>query len=144
MQFLAEKQKAGHKVFYLSADSSIISDSLTKLVFDINKSGVSYLVIDEIHKYPGWQREVKTILDSFPKLKLIVSGSSSLHLNYKVADLSRRHIMLRAKGLSFREYIERNYSVNLNKYSLSEILNNTDEIINQIINVFQKNQLNLS
>jgi len=105
LQFLYEKKKAGNKVLYLSADSSIISNSLAELAFEVNKSGVSYLAIDEIHKYTDWQREVKTILDSFPKLKLIVSGSSSLHLNYKVADLSRRHVLLRAKGLSFREYL---------------------------------------
>lgn len=142
LQFLHKKQKDGHKVLYLSADSSVISRSLTELAFELNKSGVSYLAIDEIHKYADWQREVKTILDSFPKLKLIVSGSSSLHLNYKAADLSRRHIMLRAKGLSFREYLEKNYSLNLKKYSLIEILENLDSIVNEIISVFQENKLN--
>lgn len=143
LQFLSEKQKSDNKVLYISADSSVISASLTELAFEVNKSGVSYLAIDEIHKYTDWQREVKTILDSFPKLKLIVSGSSSLHLNYKVADLSRRHIMLSAKGLSFREYLEKNYSLNLSKYSLTEILENIDIVVTQIINVFQEQRLNL-
>jgi predicted AAA+ superfamily ATPase len=143
LQFLHQKQKFGHKVLYLSADSSVISHSLTELAFELNKSGVSYLAIDEIHKYADWQREVKTILDSFPKLKLIVSGSSSLHLNYKVADLSRRHIMLRAKGLSFREYLEKNYSLNLKKYSLIEILENTDSIVNEVINELQDKKINV-
>ena len=143
LQFLHKKQQDGHKVLYLSADSSVISSSLTELAFELNKSGVSYLAVDEIHKYADWQREVKTILDSFPKLKLIVSGSSSLHLNYKVADLSRRHIMLCAKGLSFREYLEKNYSLNLKKYSLIEILENTDSIVNEVINELQDNKINL-
>lgn len=143
LQFLLEKQKAGNKVLYISADSSIISTSLTELAFETNKSGVSYLALDEIHKYAEWQREVKTILDSFPNLKLIVSGSSSLNLNDKSADLSRRHIMLHVKGLSFREYLENHYSIVLNKYTIFEILENFHNLPTEIISVLQARKLNL-
>lgn len=143
LQFLLEKQRAGHKVLYVSADSSVISSSLAELAFEFKNGGGTYLAIDEIHKSNDWQREVKTILDSFPRLKLIVSGSSSLHLDYKAADLSRRHIMLRAKGLSFREYLEQNYALYLAKYSIIEIVENADSIVSKIINSAQERKLNL-
>ncbi len=102
-----------------------------------------YLAIDEIHKYNGWQAEVKTIVDSFPNLKLIVSGSSALKLDYASVDLSRRHIMLDAQGLSFREFLSKNYAINFDNYTLVEVLSNANEIAVHITREFVKHKLDL-
>src|SRR3990172_4974331 len=63
------------------------------------------LILDEVHKYPNWNQELKNIYDSFPRLKIIFSGSSSIDLIKGRYDLSRRVVLYRLPGLSFREYL---------------------------------------
>lgn len=142
-QFLLNRQKKGSKVLYVSADSTLLDIGLAKFAHEYQKRGGDYLAFDEIHKYDGWQAEVKTILDSFTNLKVLVSGSSSTSLDYASTDLSRRHIMLSAQGLSFREYVEKTHQLKFSSYSLRDILNNSEEIVPQITKVFRHSSLDL-
>lgn len=142
-QFLLQKQKNGFNVLYISADSTLLNLQLAELAQEYYKRGGEYLAIDEIHKYIGWQAEVKTILDAFSHLKLIVSGSSSLNLDYASADLSRRHSMLHAKGLSFREYLNKNYHTAFEIYSLAEILASANVLSVAITKVFTHKKIDL-
>lgn len=87
--------------------------------------GGTHLFIDEVHKYQGWQREIKNIYDSYPKLHIVVTGSSILKLNDSLdADLSRRHRQYTLEGLSFREYLKLENVADLAVLSLDEILEN--------------------
>lgn len=142
-QFLLQKKIDGFTVLYISADSTLLNIKLAELAQEYYKRRGVYLAIDEIHKYIGWQAEVKTILDAFSHLKLIVSGSSSLNLDYASADLSRRHVMLHAKGLSFREYIHKNHQIHFNVYSLTEILSSASELAVSISKTFKTYKLDL-
>jgi predicted AAA+ superfamily ATPase len=143
LQYLLDKQKHDHKVMYVSADSTILTTSLAELAHEFYKRGGNYLVVDEIHKYPNWQQNVKTIVDAFPSLKLIASGSSSLHLNYAAADLSRRHIMIQAKGLSFREYLNKNYHTKYAIINLQDILIHAAEIAVNIVESFKNTKIDI-
>lgn len=128
-QYLAFKQKAGSRVLYFSADSIYLDSRLVDIAMEYNDRGGEYLAIDEIHRYTGdWQKELKTIIDSFPQIKLIVSGSSAISLDYATADLSRRHVMINAKGLSFREYLSLSVGINLAICSLADLLQNAEEV----------------
>lgn len=142
-QFLLNKRNNGNKVLYLSADSTLLNTTLAEFAHEYYKRSGVYLAIDEMHKYNNWQAEIKTILDSFSNLKLIVSGSSSLKLDYASADLSRRHVMLHAKGLSFREFVNKNFQLNLEPYTLKEIISSPEEITIYIANQFRKEKLDL-
>lgn len=63
-------------------------------------------MVDEIHKYPDWSRELKMIYDLRPDLQVVFTGSSILDIDRgEQADLSRRAIMYEMQGLSFREYL---------------------------------------
>ena len=64
------------------------------------------LCIDEIHRYKNWNQELKNIYDSYPKLPVIFSGSSSIDLIKGKYDLSRRAILKTMYGFSFREFLE--------------------------------------
>lgn len=128
MQYLADKRDDGESVLYLSADSVYLSDALDDVVMKFNAGGGDYVAVDEIHKYPHWDRYVKSFLDSFPRIKLITSGSSSLSIEQKSVDLSRRHLMLNARGLSFREYVLMNYHIDLNVYTLKQIITQHEDI----------------
>jgi predicted AAA+ superfamily ATPase len=143
-QYLSEKQKSGYKVLYFSADSSYLDSRLVDLAMEYNDRGGEYLAIDEIHRYTGdWQRELKTIIDSFPRLKLIVSGSSALKLDYAKADLSRRHLLIKAKGISFREYLKLNLGFDLKVFSITELLKDAEEICHVIRKIFADQKLDL-
>ena len=134
-QYLAEQRNEGRKVLYYSCDSSFGSDTS---LFDIAKSFSTYDVIafDEVHKRENWDQQIKNIVDNFPHLNLLVSGSSSLKI--KQADLSRRHIKLRVKGLSFREYLGFKLKRELPKWSFPDFISNHIEIGAQLLEGFEK------
>jgi predicted AAA+ superfamily ATPase len=62
------------------------------------------------------------------KLKVIFSGSSAIELEHAKADLSRRAVMYRMNGLSYREFLEVKLGIELSSYSLEELLENHLEI----------------
>lgn len=113
------------KALYVSADDLYFSENrLFDLADDFYKNAGEYLFIDEIHKYPDWSRELKNIYDSFPTLKVVFTGSSILDILKGSADLSRRAIIYKLHGLSFREYLKLFHNYDAEVYSLEQIINN--------------------
>ena len=85
----------------------------------------THLFLDEIHKYPNWQQEIKNIYDSYPQLHLVITGSSMLKLEESLtADLSRRHRLYTMEGLSFREYLALEGIADFPVLTLEDILAN--------------------
>ena len=93
---------------YVSADNIFfLENSLIDLVDYLYKHTTTrLLLIDEIHKYPNWRLELKNIVDTFPSFQIFFSGSSMIDLVQGKYDLSRRVVLHRLCGLSFREYLE--------------------------------------
>ena len=111
------------KVLYISADHTFFTThTLVEVADDFSKEAGSLLVIDEVHKYPDWSRELKQIYDTHQDMKVIFTGSSVLDIIDGVADLSRRVLHYTMYGLSFREYLELFHHISVPKYSLEEIL----------------------
>lgn len=95
--------------------------------------GGTHLFLDEVHKYKGWQQEIKNIYDSYPKLHVVVTGSSMLKIEESlVADLSRRHRLYTMEGLSFREYLQLEQVAELPVIPIEEILHNHFTLASQI------------
>ncbi len=108
---------------YVTADHTYFSGhTLTELADEVVKEDVHHLVIDEIHKYSGWSRELKQIYDSHADLQVIFTGSSILDIRKGSSDLSRRVLMFEMQGLSFREYLAMFKDIVMPVYSLEEIL----------------------
>ena len=95
--------------------------------------GGRILLLDEVHKYPNWQRELKNIYDTFSKLQVIFTGSSILHIYSGDVDLSRRVLKYELPHMSFREYLNLAYDYRLPAYTLDEILSNHLEVAQDII-----------
>lgn len=111
------------KWLYVSADHTYFSThSLSELADEFVKDGGKHLVIDEIHKYPEWSKELKQIHDGHGGLQVIFTGSSILDIKKGSADLSRRALIFSMQGLSFREYLSMFQGVNFPVYTLDEIL----------------------
>jgi len=120
------KENLDHKkALYVSADDMYFSENrLVDLADEFYKSAGEYLFIDEIHKYANWSRELKNIYDSFPSLQIVFTGSSVLDILKGSADLSRRAIVYKLYGLSFREFLQLFHNYQTEVYSLKQIINN--------------------
>lgn len=132
LQYLENLDVAFEKKLYFSADSIILSNiKLYDIADEFSKSGGEVLVIDEIHKYKNYEYELKEIYD-FLDLKVIFSGSSAMQLEHKKADLSRRAVLYRIEGLSFREFLELKTKKSFKSFSLEEILKDHTSIAHEI------------
>lgn len=94
--------------------------------------GGECLFLDEVHKYEHWAQYVKFVYDSFPRLKLVISGSSLLQILNAEADLSRRCINYNMNVLSYREYLQFYHNIKLPVYTLEDILTNADNIVSEV------------
>ena len=119
------------KALYVSADDMYFGENrLVDLADDFYKNAGEYLFIDEIHKYTDWSRELKNIYDSFPSLKVIFTGSSVLDILKGSSDLSRRAIVYKLQGLSFREYLKFFHNYETEVYSLKQVINKEVKLTN--------------
>jgi predicted AAA+ superfamily ATPase len=124
LQYIKENLDS-KRALYVSADDMYFGENrLFDLADNFYKNAGEYLFIDEIHKYNDWSRELKNIYDSFPTLKVIFTGSSVLDILKGSADLSRRAIIYKLQGLSFREYLKFFHNYETGVYSLEQIINN--------------------
>ncbi len=128
LQYLKSLDVEDDKKLYFSVDSIITSNlKLFDIAEDFYNQGGKVLVIDEIHKYKDFEIELKEIYD-FLDLKVLFSGSSAIVLEHKKADLSRRALVYRLKGLSFREFLELKLDKKFDSYKLEDILQNHTQI----------------
>lgn len=117
----------GH--LYITAESLWFTDhTLLDFADDFVKMGGQYLYIDEIHKYNGWSRELKLIYDMHPSLHVVFTGSSILDIKKGEADLSRRALIYKLEGLSFREYLSLKYQTDIPPFTIKQIINNEVEV----------------
>ena len=124
LQHIKEKLDS-KKALYVSADDMYFSENrLLDLADNFYKNAGEYLFIDEIHKYTDWSRELKNIYDSFPTLKVVFTGSSVLDILKGSSDLSRRAIIYKLQGLSFREFLKLFHNYEAKVYTLNQIINN--------------------
>jgi predicted AAA+ superfamily ATPase len=128
LQYLKALELPRYKKLYFSADSITLANySLYEIAEEFSRVGGEVLAIDEIHKYKNFERELKEMYD-FLDLKIIFSGSSALQLEHKKADLSRRAVLYRVHGLSFREFLELKLDKRFSTYTLDEITHNHIDI----------------
>jgi predicted AAA+ superfamily ATPase len=122
------------KALYVSLDD--ISNS-TQSIYEIAEAfelqGGELLCLDEIHKYENWSQELKSVYDSFPRLKVIASGSSALQIHKGSHDLSRRAIVYTMVGMSFREFLELHYHFDFKAYTLEDVLTDHVDIAENIV-----------
>lgn len=122
------------KVLYVALDDLFFTENtLYSLAEKFERLGGTFLLFDEVHKYPNWSREIKLIYDDFPKLKIIFTSSSILDIYKGESDLSRRAIAYELKSLSFREYLILFQEKEFSTYSLEEITQNHQEIALEIL-----------
>ena len=123
-----------HKSLYVRLDNSYFSThSLIDTAEQFYRQGGELLLVDEVHTYPDWSKDIKEIYDTFKPLRVIFTGSSLLHILNAQADLSRRCLSYDMQGLSFREYVQIYHNITLPRVSLTDILQTSHDIVNEVL-----------
>ena len=135
LQYIREnRNESPDEVIFLNMDDLHFSkNTLVDTAEEFVKKGGKYLFLDEVHKYKNWSQEIKNIYDYFPDLKIVVTGSSALDIYRGKADLSRRAILYKLQGLSFREFIALKYNLHFPVIELNSLLNDAQKIIPPIL-----------
>ena len=124
LQYIKEHLDANEALYVTADDFYFSTHRLVELADEFTKLGGKYLFVDEIHKHDDWSRELKLIYDYHSELKVVFSGSSVLDITKgTTADLSRRAVIYKMQGLSWREYLEFFHKISLPVYSLDDIIN---------------------
>lgn len=130
------------EAIYIPVDHTLVAKySLYEIAETfVKEEGVKLICFDEIHKYSDWSRDLKSMYDVFPGLRILASGSSALEINKSSHDLSRRAVAYHMPGMSFREFIEFTITprLKLNSYTLDEIVTNHETITHQIVEILEK------
>lgn len=118
-----------NEALFASLDNTWFANhSIFDLADEFYLNGGTHLFLDEIHHYPNWATEIKNIYDSFPKLKVVFTGSSLLQIYNSTADLSRRVVYEKLEGLSFREFLKFEKMGDFPVLSMKEIVENHQDI----------------
>jgi len=132
------------KALYVQTDHFRVgSRSLYDIAEEFNNLGGELLCLDEVHKYPAWSMELKSIYDTFPRLKIIASGSSALDITLGSHDLSRRAVVYPMTGMSFREFISLFHGLELPVFSMQEIIENHQRGAGIVIDALDKKNLKI-
>ncbi|MCC5917845.1 MAG: ATP-binding protein [Cryomorphaceae bacterium] len=134
LQHIADNFSEMNKALYVSLDNIwFTKNTLLELVDYFQAHGGTHLFLDEVHRYPNWSIALKNIYDSYPDLKVVFTGSSILEIYRSNADLSRRAVTYNLLGLSFREFLNFENKLNIEPFTLEDILQNHQRIAGMII-----------
>ncbi len=107
LQYARKNFGSGNEVLYITLDDIFFSENkVSDIAVQFSQAGGKLLLLDEVHKYPEWAREIKNVYDFYPDLKIVFTGSSISDMLRQSADLSRRSVQYYLPGLSFREFLQ--------------------------------------
>jgi predicted AAA+ superfamily ATPase len=87
-----------------------IKDLIPSLKYILSEG---YLFIDEITSIKNWPVEIKILSDMYPKLKIIVTGSSAVDLQEARKILARRAVFINLKPLTLNEFLRIKYKTEI-------------------------------
>jgi predicted AAA+ superfamily ATPase len=125
LQYIKKEYGLSNQALYISLDDLYFTvHNLIDFVEEFVAKGGTHLFIDEVHKYNNWSIELKNIYDTYSELRVVFTGSSLLEILNSRSDLSRRALVYNMQGLSFREYLNLNYKIELPTIKLDDLLTN--------------------
>ena len=108
LDFCKDHYKDNPSCLYVNINNLFFAmEGLFNFVERFYKLGGKVLLLDQIHKYPNWDRELREAYDRFPDLQIVFTASSILRVK------SNKYLhgiveMYNLSGLSFREFFRGN------------------------------------
>jgi hypothetical protein len=126
------------KILYVALDDLFFTENtLYSLAEHFSKTGGEILLLDEVHKYPEWSRELKLIYDDIPDIQVIFTSSSLLDIFKGESDLSRRVSSYNLHEMSFREYLEFQHGISFPVVSFEKLVTENEKIALQYTSNFK-------
>ena len=123
LQHILDNYKDLDQTLYVSLDDLwFTTHKLMDLVDWADRHGITRLYLDEVHRYREWSETLKNIYDSYPDMGIVYTSSSLLAMDNAKVDLSRRQTLYMLHGMSFREYLAFENSVDISPLSMDELL----------------------
>ncbi|NLK66173.1 MAG: ATP-binding protein [Campylobacteraceae bacterium] len=138
---LAQLASKNEGSLYLSLDDIEISNDITAIIREFVLNGGKYLYLDEIHKNKDISGVLKFAYDNFKDLNIVATGSSALEILKSSHDLSRRAIIYKMHGMSFREYLGLFYGINITPFNLDTILTTHQDIASDVAKSLKEKEL---
>ena len=133
LDFCKDHYKDNPSCLYVNINNLFFAmEGLFNFVERFYKLGGKVLLLDQIHKYPNWDRELREAYDRFSDLQIVFTASSILRVK------SNKYLhgiveMYNLSGLSFREFLELETGYKFPVYSFEEIVEHHEEIVNDIL-----------
>jgi len=123
LQRLFELNLPTNEAIFISLDDWFFTQhTLVETAEYFIKQGGKVLFIDEVHKYHNWALQIKNLYDCYD-LNIVFTGSSIIDIAKEEGDLSRRAVMYKMYGLSFREYLNIEYKFDFKELEWSDLTN---------------------
>lgn len=96
------------------------------------KLGGKVLLLDQVHKYPSWDKELRDCYNSFPDLQIVFTASSIVRIKSNeylkgVVD------MYNLSGLSFREFLELETGHHFPVFTFEKIVHDHEKIVDDVL-----------
>ncbi|MCC5915986.1 MAG: ATP-binding protein [Cryomorphaceae bacterium] len=125
LQWLKTLKISNHQKAYFSLDELYFTThSLSDTAKTFYQQGGKVLVLDEVHKYPTWSKEIKNLYDRYEDLQIVFTGSSIIDIARQEGDLCRRALLYELKGMSYREYLNFSHKLDFPAISLETLVTN--------------------
>ncbi len=117
------------KVLYFTLDYPFLANTnLVDFAEELHGKGVRYLLIDEIHKHPHFQKTLKAIYDKVLGMQILFAGSPVM----ATGGLGARLTLHRIQGLSFRELMSIGKEKPLPVIAFRDMLDNHRQIAQEL------------
>lgn len=130
LQYIKQKLSLQDSLYITHDHIYFSTHTLIDVADKFYKEGGKHLIIDEVHKAFNWSVQLKQIIDSYPNMQIIFTGSSILDIYCGVADLSRRAPIYEMQGLSFREYLVLYHDIQTPTWNLDDLINHRVTLTN--------------
>ncbi len=127
--------KNGDYLYVNANDFYFLSNSLQDTARKFREQGGRHLIIDDVHKYAGWEEELADVLYKYDDLSIVLIGSITYNWqqNEKINALAAEYEL---PGLSFREYVNFSTGLTLGKRFIDEIFNDYANISTELSKLF--------
>ena len=134
LDYITENDRENDKTcLYINLNNLFFTaQGLVPFVDEFYKKGGKTLLLDQIHKYPTWAEDLRTCYDNYPDLQIIFTTSSILRVktNEHIQECVSTYYL---NGLSFREFLNHETGCHFKSYTLKEIIDNHEEIVEKIL-----------
>ncbi len=96
------------------------------------RNGGKVLLIDQVFKQPNWSKELRECYDRYKNLKIVFTGSSVMRLKEENPELNDIVSSYNLRGFSFREFLNLQSGNTFRPYTLREMLENHQELVEYI------------